>query len=187
MDTINLKIMIERFFNAELSVEEERELCRYLRENALPEEYTSDKEVIIALCDDSESVTVPQGVEERLVAMIDEFEECSLQTTSDDDAVSLAKRKRIVVPRYILSGAAAAAIVLLLLFSPIDKRSVPSGEQPTFAMTDLQEEDTFDNPEDAMRCVQTAFKDMLLAANTTHRNAREIGVELERSVIKCNK
>ena len=36
MEEKDIKKKIEQFFNAELSVEEERELCRFLRENDVP-------------------------------------------------------------------------------------------------------------------------------------------------------
>ena len=41
-------MMIEQFFDAVLTAQEERELCRYLRENDVPSELRRDKEVIFA-------------------------------------------------------------------------------------------------------------------------------------------
>ena len=40
---------------------------------------------------------------------------------------------------------------------------------------DEPEKDTFDNPEDAMRCFKAAMGDIKLALNTTEKNTREIG------------
>ena len=48
MEDMKLKLMIEQFFDAVLTAEEERELCRYLRENDVPSELRRDKEVILA-------------------------------------------------------------------------------------------------------------------------------------------
>jgi hypothetical protein len=49
-------------------------------------------------------------------------------------------------------------------------------------MAELPEEDTFDNPEDAMRCFKVACGDMLLAMNAVRNNTCEIGDVLEKTV-----
>ena len=43
------------------------------------------------------------------------------------------------------------------------------------------EKDTFDNPEDAMKCFKAAFGDIKIAMNATLRNARGIGNVIELS------
>ena len=75
MEERYLKDMIERFFNAELTVEEEQALCRYLCENEVPTEFREDKEAIIALCGEPEEVELPEGAAERLEEMLDGLEE----------------------------------------------------------------------------------------------------------------
>lgn len=47
MTYFRLRMMIEQFFDAVLTAQEERELCRYLRENDVPSELRRDKEVIL--------------------------------------------------------------------------------------------------------------------------------------------
>lgn len=47
MTDFRLRMMIEQFFDAVLTAEEERELCRNLRENDVPAELRRDKEVIL--------------------------------------------------------------------------------------------------------------------------------------------
>ena len=47
MTDFRLRMMIEPFFDAVLTAQEERELCRYLRENDVPSELRRDKEVIL--------------------------------------------------------------------------------------------------------------------------------------------
>ena len=70
-----LRDWIERFFAAELTMAEERELYRYLCENEVPTELRKDKEAIIALCGEPEEVELPEGAAQRLEAMLDELEE----------------------------------------------------------------------------------------------------------------
>ena len=48
MTYFRLRMMIEQFFDAVLTAQEEREFCRYLRENDVPSELRRDKEVILA-------------------------------------------------------------------------------------------------------------------------------------------
>ena len=48
MTYFRLRMMIEQFFDAVLTAQEERELCRYLRENDVPSELRRDKEVFLA-------------------------------------------------------------------------------------------------------------------------------------------
>ena len=71
MEDFRLRMMIEQFFDAVLTDEEERELCSYLRENDVPAELRKDKEMILALCHESEETALPDGAELRLEAMID--------------------------------------------------------------------------------------------------------------------
>ena len=47
MTYFRLRMMIEQFFDAVLTAQEERELCRDLRENDVPSELRRDKEVIL--------------------------------------------------------------------------------------------------------------------------------------------
>ena len=47
MTYFRLRMMIEQFFDAVLTAQEECELCRYLRENDVPSERRRDKEVIL--------------------------------------------------------------------------------------------------------------------------------------------
>ena len=75
MEENSLKEMVERFFNAELSAEEERELCHWLRCNDVPVELRKDKEAIIALCCEPEGIELPDGVVQRLEATLDALEQ----------------------------------------------------------------------------------------------------------------
>ena len=47
MTYFRLRMMIEQFFDAVLTAQEERELCRYLRENDVQSELRRDKEVVL--------------------------------------------------------------------------------------------------------------------------------------------
>ena len=71
-----LKDWMERFFDAELTVDEERELYRYLCANEVSAELRKDREVILALCSTAEEdIELPEGAAERLEEMLDGLEE----------------------------------------------------------------------------------------------------------------
>lgn len=180
MEERYLKEIIERFFNAELSAEEERGLCRYLRENDVPAELCKDKDAIMALCS-TDDIYLPEGADVRLEAMLDELEAGILYDTGKERAQSAKKRRLLKIPRYVIhSAVAAAVIVMAYILYTVNESSVI--ETAPVVIADA-EEDTFDTPEEAMQCMKLAFKDMLLAVNATQMNAIEIGSEIQRSAI----
>ena len=181
MEEKELKMMVERFFNAELTVEEERALCRYLHDNDVPSELRKDKEAVIALCSEPADVQLPIGAMERLESMLDGLEPQQEQCITDS-AVAVEKKKRLLkIPRYAAVAATAVAMVVMAyIFIPSENLSSP--ESTDEFMTEIYEEDTFDNPEDAMRCVQMAFANVQHAVTATQMNVSEIGSILKQSV-----
>lgn len=181
MEEKELKIMIERFFDAELTIDEERALCRYLRDNDVPAELRKDKDAVIALCGEPADVQLPVGAMERLEALIDGLEPQQEQCITDS-AVAVEKKKRLLkIPRYAAVAATAVAMVVMAyIFIPSENLSSPESTEEL--MTEIYEEDTFDNPEDAMRCVQMAFANVQHAVTATQMNVSEIGSILKQSV-----
>lgn len=173
MEEKTLKDMIERFFNAELTAEEEKELCLYLHKNDVPAELRKDKEAIIALCIKPEEPLMPLGAAERLEAMLDNLEEIEKKQVANETVTTIGKRKPLKIPPIFINGAVAAAIIIIAY---IMIPSITQKEPETIAKitTINPEEDTFDNPEDAMRCFKDACGNVILAINNTHGNTREI-------------
>ena len=202
MDEKILKDRIERFFNAELTAEEEQALCRYLRDNDVPAELRKDKEADIALCTPPEEVDLPEGASERLEAMLDELEEMQthlnpLRATlvtpppyghplyeqrGSWEGLESARPLYPLPPRkrwgtFLLRAACVAGVaVALFLALPEDQ------DKPLLAEV-YEEEDTFDTPEEAMLCFMAAYNDIMLAMNTARDNTREAHQALEQSVI----
>ena len=173
MEDFRLRMMIEQFFDAVLTAEEERELCRYLRENDVPAELRKDKEMILAFCRESEDVELPDGAALRLETMIDGLATKSEQTVSNENSDAKTSKRIIVIPR-IIRYSAAAAVVIACLFTT----------EYWFPVTTSQNSETqaFDNPEDAMRCLKAAFNDISLAVNSTQNNIKEIEATLGASI-----
>ena len=176
MEDFRLRIMIEQFFDAVLTAEEERELCRYLRENDVPAELRKDKEMILAFCRENEEVELPDGAELRLEAMIDGLAAKSTPMARDEKSVTKTGKRIIIIPR-IMRYSAAAAVVIACLFTAelwLPATTQHSNEVMAFDT----ERDTFDNTEDAMRCLKAAFNDIGLAVNSTQNNIKEIEATL---------
>ena len=177
-----LRDWIERFFAAELTMAEERELYRYLCENEVPTELRKDKEAIIALCGEPEEVELPKGAAQRLEAMLDELEEMQTRLNPPCEERVEGTRPRYSLPprkewgTFLLRAACVVGVaVALFLALPEDK------DKPLLAEV-YEEEDTFDNPEEAMQCFMAAYNDIMFAMNTARDNTREVHQALEQSV-----
>ena len=183
MDEKRLKEMMERFFDAELTAEEERALYRWLRENDVPAELRNDKEAIIALCSVDADIALPAGAVQRLETMLDGLAEEQQRLVSDAGCIAGEGIRRFKIPRPVIRVAVAAA-VLLAIFMAIPSYDNAGGQTDVAnaCMAELPEEDTFDNPEDAMRCFKLAFGDMQLAMNAARNNTCEIGDVLEKTI-----
>ena len=178
-----LRIMIERYFDAELTVEEERGLYHYLCNNDVPSELRKDKEAIIALCSNVVDVELPVGAMARLDAMLDEQVS---QHECDDTVVANGKKSILNKPRYIISVAIAAAVVVMA-YILVPAENIVLDETGGGQIAEIYEEDTFDNPEDAIQCLKMAIGDMQHATAIAHANTRKIGAILELSATMCKK
>ena len=178
-----LKEWMERFFLAELTVDEERELYQYLCANEVPAELRKDKEVIIALCSTAEEdIELPEGAAERLEAMLDGLEEMKTHLNPPCEGGLKKVRPRYTLPHregwggsFLLRAACVAGVAIALFVMLPDRVTEP-------LLTEVyEEEDTFDNPEEAMQCLMAAYGDIQYAMNTTQRHTHEAYQTLEQS------
>ena len=179
-----LKDWMERFFDAELTVDEERELYRYLCANEVSAELRKDREVILALYSTSEEdIELPEGAVERLEAMLDGLEEMKGELQTDDSVTSEKPNKifKIPIPRYLFRAACAAAVVAIVFLAIPYGANNHTDEATVLAMVDDVDKDTFDNPEEAMQCLMAAYGDIQYAMNTTQRHTHEAYQTLEQS------
>ena len=76
---------------------------------------------------------------------------------------------------------AAVAAVIASLFTA--EYWLPATTQQSYEVIAFDpEKDTFDNPEDALRCLKAAFNDIGLAVNSTQQNLKEIEAMLGASI-----
>ncbi len=178
MDNTKLRTMIERFFEAALTADEERELCSYLRGNDVPAELRKDKEAILALCSDESIEASSAEAFARVEAMIDALEtEQQPQAIERHQIPDNKKGKIRKIPRYVWQGVAAAAVFTLCFFIFTN-----SEQEQTSELIAMVEEDTFDTPEEAFECTKESFEFVLLAVNSANRSRREINDVIEQSI-----
>ena len=186
-----LKDWMERFFDAELTVDEERELYRYLCANEVSAELRKDREVILALYSTAEEdIELPEGAVERLEAMLDGLEKMRTHLNPPCEGGLKKVRPRYTLPHregwggsFLLRAACAAAVVaVLFLVIPYGSNKY-ADEKATLAMVDDVDKDTFDTPEEAMQCLMAAYGDIMFAMNTARDNTREVHQALTQSVM----
>ena len=189
MEEKRLRDMIERFFNAELTAEEELTLCRYLYANDVPVELRKDKEAIIALCGMYEEIALPEGAAERLESMLDELEEMkthlnplrATRVTPPPCGHPLYKQRGSWARSFLLRAACAAAVVIAVFLVIPYGDNKHTDEATVLTMVDDVDKDTFDNPEEAMQCLMAAYDDIKYAMNTAQRHTHEACQTLEQS------
>ena len=195
-----LKEWMERFFLAELTMDEERELYQYLCANEVPAELRKDREVILALCSTAEEdIELPEGAAERLEAMLDglkEMKEESLRASlvtpppyghplykqRGSEGGLEAPPRRYTLPHregwggsFLLRAACVVGVAIALFVMLPDRVTEP-------LLTEVyEEEDTFNNPEEAMQCLMAAYGDIQYAMNATQRHTHEAYQTLEQS------
>jgi len=178
-----LKEWMERFFLAELTMDEERELYQYLCANEVPAELRKDREVILALCSTAEEdIELPEGAAERLEAMLDGLEKMKTHLNPPCKGGLEAPPRRRTLPHregwggsFLLRAACVAGVVVALFVALPDRVA-----EPLLSET-YEEEDTFDNPEEAMQCLMAAYGDIQYAMNATQRHTHEAYQTLEQS------
>ena len=159
MDAKILEQQIERYFDAALSADEERELVRWLTASEVPEHLEHDKQVILALHEAAASDHAEAM--ERLSRKIDAWE------AEEHRPI----RRALTVRLWKAASVAACAVLVVGLSLQLLRPSTPR--------------DTFDNPEDAY----TATCEALLALSSALNKgtdyvsmAMETGGKVERSV-----
>ncbi len=183
---MDIKERIERFYNAELSLQEEEELYRFMCENDVPDEFKSDKEVIMAMLGCTVDCSLPEGAEERLVAMIDALDNQQLVPEKPNSHVDNPQRKIIKIPKFL--GAAIAVAASLLIVFLLAYREQQPAQSNLIVLSEMQpvsddyEPDTFDSPEEAMAHFRKSLNNALVAIAVVDKNVEKMENSLVRTL-----
>ena len=123
-----IRKLLDRFYLGETSLEEEMTLQKYFSSASIPEELLPDRDLFRSLGKASDSVAVPEGLNQKILNVIDEQEKKVVRT------------RRISV--YSLSGLAAGLLIVIALYVGYFN----DGRPARFA---YQMSDTYENPQDA--------------------------------------
>lgn len=124
-----IRKLLDRFYLGETTLEEEQMLQEYLSSASLPEEFMPDRDLFRALGNASDAVPVPEGLNQRILDVIDQQEK------------KLVRTRRISV--FSLSGLAAGLLVVIALYVGYFR------EDGSSRLASNQMTDTYENPMDA--------------------------------------
>jgi hypothetical protein len=97
-----IRKMLERFYQGETSLEEERMLQDYFASTSVPEELIPDKDLFQSFDDGADDVEVPDDLNRKILISIDQFERKETRT------------RRISL--FSLSGLAAGLLVMIAVY-----------------------------------------------------------------------
>ena len=136
-DTI--RHLLEKYYNGETDVNEEKILEDYFMHDEVSAEFSIDKEVFCHLAEmkENDEPTVPEGMENRISDNIDMWEK---QSKAD-------KPRYYTLYKYV-SGIAAAVVILIGI-----SVFMPKSQEDSAVM-----QDTFDNPQEAYMATENALQ-----------------------------
>lgn len=123
-----IRKLLDRFYLGETTLEEEKILQEYFSSGSIPEELLPDRDLFRTLGDAGDSVSVPVGLNQKILDVIDQQEKRVIRT------------RRISV--FSLSGLAAGLLVVIALYVGYFKAD--STARLAHQMTD-----TYEDPRDA--------------------------------------
>jgi hypothetical protein len=124
-----IRKLLDRFYLGETSLEEEKILQKYFSSASVPEELMPDRDLFRSLGDASDSVAVPEGLNQKVLDVIDQQEKKMVRT------------RRISV--FSLSGLAAGLLVVIALYVGYFRDDSPG------LLASNHMIDTYEDPQDA--------------------------------------
>lgn len=124
-----IRRMLDRFYQGQTTLEEEKILEEYFSSTTVPEEFIPDKDLFQSFKEGDNSVFVPTDLNQKIVASIDQVERKATRT------------RRISV--FSLSGLAAGLIIMIAVYLFYIRTDRPS------LLATNQMVDTYEDPMDA--------------------------------------
>lgn len=146
MTTDEIRLKLERFYEAQTTKDEEEQLNNFFQGNDVPEDLEADRLLFSQLFDPANSV--PEGLEQRLTHDIDCWN--TVEKTTN-------RRARTMSLRWI-TGMAAGLLVLLSMGTWLNHR-----ESTATPLSETVE--TYDNPKDAAGETERALTKFSMALN----------------------
>ena len=124
-----IRKLLDRFYLGETTLEEEKILQEYFSSASIPEELMPDRDLFGSLENASDSVAVPESLNQKILDVINKQEKKMVRT------------RRISV--FSLSGLAAGLLVVIALYVGYFRADAPG------LLASNQMTDTYEDPQDA--------------------------------------
>ena len=167
-----IRKMLDRFYQGETTLEEEKLLLGYFSSTKVPEELIPDKDLFLSFGSGDETISVPADLNKKIIATIDQVEKKAIRT------------HRISI--FSLSGLAAGLLVMIavyLFYVRYDSKELIASTQIT---------DTYDDP---MEAYEEAKRTMAYVSSKLNSGTSELkhvqqvtkSVDPLKSLSKINK
>jgi len=143
--------LLDRFYQGETTLEEEKMLQDYFASASVPEELMPDRDLLLAIEPDSQNLTVPDGLNKKILDVLDQQERKVIRT------------KRISM--FTLSGLAAGLLVVIALYTGY------FGKGQATRQASHQMIDTYEDPQDAY---EEARKTLAFVSAKLNTGTREL-------------
>lgn len=97
-----IRKMLDRFYQGETSLEEERSLQEYFSSTSVPEELIPDKDLFLSFGSGTDSVPIPPDLNQKIISSINQLDKKAVRT------------RRISL--YSLSGLAAGLLAMIAVY-----------------------------------------------------------------------
>lgn len=145
---MDIRLMVEKFFDASTTADEERELYRFLCENDVPADMQQDKKSILALMQYPDEGQTPEDLALRLEHAID---------------MACERERKVFKIPGIAWTAVAAAVCIALVIIPFTRQ---------------QSKDTFVTPEDAAYYINDSFACLAMTLKSCEAGQQSICEQL---------
>lgn len=173
MNVDRINQLLERYYNAETTEAEEKELKRFFTEEEVPAHLQAEKKMFLQLQASMNEEPIPEGLEERLSKAIDTWE------TQEQRTLKIQQGTRIRHLQWI--GSIAASILIVVSFGWYLYEPIPARK------------DTCATPEEAYVEAQKALAQFSLALNkgmkqmgTLHETTERVEKNIQKQLNKIN-
>lgn len=168
---MDIKTLIEKYYEATITAEEERCLYDYLHNNDVPQSMANDKELILAMCPDVLSADRSCGFEQRISDFISELDTKENEANKNGRRLVAVRRRFLGLPFKFWTVSAAAFIGVIAGFA---------------ALSTTEPKETFDSPEEAYACVSAIMSNIALVLDNGVENIRRVGVHMHEAQAVVN-
>lgn len=166
MDYKYIECLVERYFRCETTVEEERILRDFFRQEEVPQQLAQYKPLFAAIVSESEQ-TVPDSFDQKLALRLQSIQQESASTNADNNNDIKQNNKRVRKVRFVRFNRslspfykAVASIALIITVGVTSSKYWSSKDTEPVNYNYSSYQDTYNDPQVACEQVTGALKDL---------------------------